>query len=214
MMTETPKYTVLEQDGLIELRQYPAYIKAEVEVSNGSMRQAVYQGFNVLAGYIFGSNVKSEKISMTTPVVAAPSKETAFADISTFTEQATVTEVERKNGQGGYTVAFIMPAEYKLDTLPKPKDETIRFVSLPPHRAAVIRTSGYFADGKFDSAKGKLSAWLLKENLETEGSFTAAGYNQPWVPGFMRRNEVMIRIKAEETQSQGEPSDQRLSADQ
>lgn len=213
-MTETPKYTVLEQDGLIELRQYPAYIKAEVEVSSGSMRQAVYQGFNVLAGYIFGSNVKSEKISMTSPVVAAPSKDNEFADISTFTEQATVTEAGRKNGQGNYTVAFIMPAEYKMETLPKPKNEMIRFVSLSPHRAAVIRTRGYFADRKFEAAKDKLSDWLLKENLEREGSFTAAGYNPPWVPGFMRRNEVMIRIKAEETQSQGEPSDQRLSADQ
>jgi hypothetical protein len=32
--------------------------------------------------------------------------------------------------------------------------------------------------------------------METEGDFIVAGYNPPWVPGFMARNEVLIKIKS------------------
>ena len=72
-MTETPSYSVIRKENEFELREYPAYIKAEVDVTETSFKRAIYKGFNVLAGYIFGDNIKTEKIAMTTPVQVSES---------------------------------------------------------------------------------------------------------------------------------------------
>jgi hypothetical protein len=36
---------------------------------------------------------------------------------------------------------------------------------------------------------------LEKEGIETSGDFIVAGYNPPWVPWFLARNEIMVEIK-------------------
>ena len=96
-------------------------------------------------------------------------------------------------GDGSYTVAFSMPAEYTLDTLPVPADDAIRFTRIPPHTMAVVRFSGFYQEARTRKAKDRLMAWLGKTKLETQGDFIVAGYNPPWVPGFLARNEVMIQ---------------------
>ncbi|MBW6474387.1 MAG: heme-binding protein [Anaerolineaceae bacterium] len=182
-MTETPDYSVIRKENDIELRLYPAYIKAEVTVNETSYRKAVFKGFNTLADYIFGNNIKTEKIAMTTPVQVSQSQKIAM------TKPVTV------SGDGNYTVAFIMPSEFTLDTLPKPKNSAVQFTSVPPLTMAAIRYSGYFQGAKISKAKQRLHLWLEKEGLESEGDYIVAGYNPPWVPGFLTRNEVMIMIK-------------------
>ena len=56
-MTETPKYSIIRKQNEIEIRQYPAYIQAEVVIDEKQYKSAIEKGFNVLAGYIFGNNV-------------------------------------------------------------------------------------------------------------------------------------------------------------
>jgi effector-binding domain-containing protein len=183
-MTETPNYSVIRKEKDIELRQYPAHIKAEVDITETTYKKALYKGFNVLAGYIFGNNIKAEKIAMTTPVQVSQSQKIAM------TKPVTIT------GDGNYTMAFIMPSEYTLETLPIPKEDGIRFTSIPQHTMAAIRFSGFFQEAKIKKSKQRLREWIEKEELETEGDVIVAGYNPPWVPGFLARNEVMIMIKA------------------
>ena len=60
---------------------------------------------------------------------------------------------------------------------------------------AAIRFSGYFQQNVINKNKQSLSQWLVDEGLETEGDFIVAGYNPPWVPGFLARNEVMVKVK-------------------
>jgi len=186
-MTETPIYSVIRKENDIELRHYPAYIKAEVSIVEKSYRKAVFKGFNILADYIFGNNIKTEKIAMTSPVQVAQSQKVAM------TKPVTV------SGDGNYIVAFIMPSEFTLQTLPIPKNDAVRFTSVPSQTMAVIRFSGYFQERGVNKAKQHLSKWLEKEGLEPEGDFIVAGYNPPWVPWFLTRNEVMIVIKTEES---------------
>ena len=64
---------------------------------------------------------------------------------------------------------------------------------LPKMPTAAIRFSGYFQQDVINKKKQSLSQWLEEEGLETEGDFIVAGYNPPWVPGFLARNEVMIK---------------------
>jgi hypothetical protein len=183
-MTETLTYSVIKKQKEIELRHYAGYIQAEVSIVEKDYKSAIEKGFNILAGYIFGNNISREKIEMTTPVQVSQSQKIAM------TTPVTVT------GDGRFTVAFIMPSEYTLESLPLPKDDNIRLNLIPAHPLAAIRFSGYFQQGNINKNKERLSQWLEVEGLETEGDFIVAGYNPPWVPGFIARNEILIKIKA------------------
>jgi len=182
-MTETPKYSIIKKQNEIELRQYPGYIQAEVSIDEKDYKSAVEKGFGFLAGYIFGNNISRQKIEMTTPVQVSQSQKIAM------TAPVTVTSSDR------FTVAFIMPSEYTLETLPLPKDNNIHFALIPAHTMAAIRFSGYFQQNAINKNKRSLSQWLEEEGLETEGDYIVAGYNPPWVPGFFARNEVLIKIQ-------------------
>jgi hypothetical protein len=184
-MTETPKYSVIKKQNEIEIRQYSGYIQAEVTIIEKNYKSAIEKGFTVLAGYIFGNNISRQKIEMTTPV-----------KVSSQSQKIAMTTPVIVTGNGQFTVAFIMPAEYTLETLPLPKDGNIHFTLVPAHQMAAIRFSGYFQQNTINKNKERLSLWLKEENLETEGDFVVAGYNPPWVPGFLARNEIMIKIKA------------------
>jgi hypothetical protein len=184
-MTETPKYAVIKKQNEIEIRQYPVTIQAEVAIDGDDYKSAIEKGFNVLAGYIFGNNFSKQKIEMTSPVQASQSKKIAM------TTPVTVT------GESSFTVAFIMPSAYTLETLPQPKDSRVHFNLVPARSLAAIRFSGYFKQDTIRKNKQRLSQWLEEQGIETEGDFIVAGYNPPWVPGFLARNEVLIQIKAE-----------------
>jgi hypothetical protein len=184
-MTKTPKYSVIKKQNEIEIRYYPAYIQAEVVVDEKQYQSAIEKGFDILAGYIFGKNVSKQKIEMTTPVQASRSEKIAM------TTPVTVT------GESSFTVAFIMPSAYTLETLPQPKDSRVHFRLIPARSLAAIRFSGFFQQDTIHKNKQHLSQWLQEQGLETEGDFIVAGYNPPWVPGFLARNEVLIPIKTE-----------------
>jgi hypothetical protein len=66
-MTESPAYTLEEKDDHFEIRRYPDYILAQVDVES-DYNSAVGIGFEILANYIFGGNKKRKSIPMTTPV--------------------------------------------------------------------------------------------------------------------------------------------------
>jgi len=182
-MTETPKYIVKRKQNGIEIRQYPAYIQAEVAIEAKQYQSAIQKGFNVLASYIFGNNISKQKIDMTSPVQVAQPEKIAM------TTPVTVT------GSSNFTVAFIMPSAYTLETLPQPKDNQVHFNQIPARSMAAIRFSGFFRQDTIEKNKQRLSQWLKEQGFETEGDYIVAGYNPPWVPAFLARNEVMIQIK-------------------
>ena len=188
-MTETIQYTIIKKAKKVELRRYPAHIKAEVKVAGSTYQKAIYQGFGILARYIFGENLDTEKIDMTSPVQVSNPKKIEM------TKPVTV------RGDGTFSVAFIMPAKNTLETLPKPKDHRISITKFDSEVLAALRFSGIFSESKVRKAKRRLQGWLAKEGLESVGDFIVARYNPPWVPWFLARNEVMIKIKDAPEQS-------------
>jgi len=192
-MTETPKYSVIKKENEFEIRQYPAYIQAEVTVDEQSYRNAIENGFGILAGYIFGNNISKQKIEMTTPVQASRSEKIAM------TTPVTVT------AGSNFAVAFIMPSAYTLETLPQPKDNQIYFRQIPARSMAAVRFAGYFQQDTIIKYKQRLAQWLEEHGIEAEGEFIVAGYNPPWVPGFLARNEVLVWIKAQSKEDQDAP---------
>lgn len=182
-MTETPKYSLVEKANGIEIRAYPGYIQAEVKIAAQALKTAIVAGFRILAGYIFGNNVSQRQIEMTAPVQVSQSQKIAM------------TTPVKISGENEFTVAFIMPAEYSLETLPIPTDERITIKAIPAHKMAVIRFRGYFNQRAIEKNKKRLLHWLKEQGVETDGEPIVAGYNPPWVPGFLSRNEVMIKLR-------------------
>jgi hypothetical protein len=137
----------------------------------------------MLAEYIFGGNVKAEEIAMTSPVQVTESENIAMTKPVTIS----VNDV--------YTVAFIMPSKYTMETLPAPRNPAIRLVPQEAKTVVAIRFSGFYQKNQVDKAEQRLRDWLEKEGLQTKGEFIAAGYNPPWVPGIFSRNEVMVQVR-------------------
>ncbi len=65
---DEPRYQVLNDEGLIQIRHYPSLIVAQTEV-NADYKNASSLAFQRLAGYIFGNNKKQQPIIMTAPVI-------------------------------------------------------------------------------------------------------------------------------------------------
>jgi hypothetical protein len=187
MAVEEPPYTVSLKDGDFEVREYPALVAAEVTV-DGDLDQASNRGFRLLAAYIFGGNTRSQSIAMTAPVVVAP---TAGEKIA-----MTAPVVATPSGSG-WVVQFIMPQNYNLETLPRPKDSRVQLKALPPQRVAVIRFSGLVYSGDFARRTAELQEFIAAHHLHAAGPALLARYNPPWTLWFLRRNEVMIPVQTE-----------------
>jgi DNA gyrase inhibitor GyrI len=167
---EIARYEVIEADGPIEIRDYPALTVAEVTRS-GNRDQAVRAGFGPLARYIFAKEREGEKIAMTAPVT-------------------------QKSKGGTWTIQFIMPSGYSLENLPKPASTDVQLREIPPARRAVIRFSGWWSDELFNAKDAALREWLKGKGLEVSGTPLFAYYNDPFTPGFLRRNEILYDLRS------------------
>ncbi len=184
---ENPPYELLESDGHIELRQYDNYIVAEVTLT-GSFEGVLSQGFRILADYIFGNNRRSEHIAMTVPVIEQPRP--ASEKIA-----MTAPVVTEDLGASTFKVAFMMPSKYTLETLPQALDERITFRIVPAHMAAATRFSGSMGAESAMKHRDELEHWVNTHGLSVISPFTYANYSPPWIPPFLRRNEVIVDVE-------------------
>ena len=191
--TKEPRYEVIHAAGAMEIREYAPMIVAEVEVA-GDMAVAGNRGFQPLAGYIFGDNRRvdgdaSATIAMTAPVIQERSQSIAMT--------APVMQGGDRNDR--WRVAFVMPEEWTLETLPAPTNPGVHLRAIQPRRMAVIRFSGGASESRFRQKASQLMAFLAERGMEPVGNPVYARYDPPRVPAPFRRNEVMIEIAAHHT---------------
>jgi hypothetical protein len=188
MAIEEPKFTLLEKDQAFELRDYAPKVIAEVEV-DGDMREASSKGFRLIADFIFGNNAvqsgKSEKISMTAPVSLEGRSEKISMTAPVGVQQASK----------GWKVYFVMPSQYTLETLPKPKNPLVTIKQISSQKFAVIRFSGLVDEEKMSKKVAELKQWADNKKLKVLGNPELARYNPPWTLPFLRRNEVMVEVE-------------------
>ena len=91
-------------------------------------------------------------------------------------------------------MSFVMPANYTLDNLPKPKDASIHLDTSPEEYVAAIRFGGYASDKDIKKYSAKLEKALNETGIPYEGNFRFLGYNAPFQL-FGRRNEVIVRVR-------------------
>ncbi|TVQ88564.1 MAG: heme-binding protein [Chromatiaceae bacterium] len=186
---ETPAYQVVEQDGAFEIRDYPPLVVAEV-ARGGSRRQGLRQGFGPLARYIFAKERGGGTIAMTAPVEQQARTESGAAPIA-----MTAPVLQTAAADEQWAVRFIMPARYRLEDLPAPAGDEVQLREFPPRRIAAVRFSGRTGDAQLATQEQALRQWLAARDLRPSGAPVYAYYNDPFTPGPLRRNEVLLELQ-------------------
>ena len=168
-MVETIKYEVIREIAKIEIRRYPKIVIAKVEDPAN--------GFNLLYQFITGENRQNAKVKMTTPVVSQEIQMTS----------PVLSEIG--------TMAFVMPAEYTLETTPNPIDERVKIAEIPARLVAALCFSGGWSEAHFEKETLELLKTLAETKIKTKGNVFTMLYNPPFIPGFLRRNEVAIEVE-------------------
>jgi hypothetical protein len=124
---------------------------------------------------VASQEVSSEKIAMTAPVSTSQTK------------------------AGHYSVSFTMPSSYSLSSLPKPNNSQVIVAARDPYQAVVIRFSGYTTEEKINKKTAELKAWADSINLAANGPVSVLRYDAPYKPGFLRHNEISLKVAFEPT---------------
>jgi hypothetical protein len=204
MAIEEPAFERLVEDGDFELRRYAPFVVAETFV-DGDLGTASNRGFRLVADYIFGNNRAvrpvadgSERIAMTAPVVVEPTRSEKISMTAPVV-------VQPQPGAGGaapasadrWRVAFVMPREYTLTTLPRPNNPAVTLREVPAQQVAVRRFSGLAGEQKVREMTDELLAWVAARGLQPDGTPQLARYNPPWTLPFLRRNEVTVTVRGD-----------------
>ena len=172
---ESAEYKVVESDGKFEVREYPDLMlvatttKLDAQGRDGS--------FMKLFRYISGANESDKKISMTTPVFMENDKE-----------------------ESAVQMGFLMPKDIAVGGVPAPTGEGVDVRNRVGGRFAVLRFSGQLTTKSAKESEAKLRTWMATKGLVADDSVESsgvetAGYDPPFTPGPLRRNEVLIRLK-------------------
>jgi hypothetical protein len=170
-MVEKPNYDVVKKLNDVEIRRYENLIVAKVEGSEDN--------FDILFRYISGGNKQKAKVSMTAPVISTSEKIGMTASV-----------LEDAN-----SLAFILPSSFTLGTTPEPLDGRIRIIEIPSRHLGVIRFSGRWSNSIFEGKTRQLLKELTNAGIGTIGQPFSMLYNPPFMPWFLRRNEVAVEVK-------------------
>lgn len=184
MATDEIAHKVLKEEGNIEIRAYEPSVVAEVEV-RAQRDEATGKAFRTLFNYISGNNVSSKKIAMTTPVAQEASQK---IDMTTPVSQ-------EKSGENTWMIAFYMPNEMSFETTPKPKDKRINIRAVPAKKMIAIRFSGRSTDSNVYQHEKELRDYIKKSDIKFKDKPLYAFYSAPFVPWFLKRNEVLFELK-------------------
>lgn len=183
MAIDEPPFRVIESAPPVEIREYAPYVVAETRVAGG-FRDVGNEGFRRLFAYISGENRGAAKIAMTAPVTQQAASE-KIAMTAPVTQQA--------DGDV-YRIAFVLPSQYTVESAPLPTNPDIRLVQVPARRVVAVRYSGLWSAENYKEALGQLTAFAQQRGLKLIGEPVYARYDPPFMPWFLRRNEILVEI--------------------
>lgn len=179
---DEPEYRVVDRLGDVEIRQYESFIVASTKPRLAG-NNGLGEGFRTLAGYIFGGNQPSEKMSMTAPVL----QQNHSGETLSMTAPVVTTSQNM-------TMAFVMPTGRTLDDLPKPLTSDVSLQEVSWGLMAVTRFSGRGKQARFEAIEKKLLKEIERSGETVRGPTLYAQYNSPYAFPPLRRNEVIVPI--------------------
>ncbi len=181
---EEPNYKVVLQEDKFEVREYSDVLVAQ-STSPGDYKQSSGNNFERLAGYIFGKNQSKEKMDMTTPVLQEQQSEKMDMTVPVYQQQS----------DSSWTMTFVLPSKYTLETVPQPLDENVTVTVLEQVKVATLQFSGSMNEKNILTHTQLLQAWVNKNGLQAVAKPYSAAYDPPWTLPILRRNEIHIPIQ-------------------
>jgi hypothetical protein len=175
---EQPSYVVVKTTEDYEIRMYAPYTVCSTEITSLSNEGETITldplvtstSFNKLASYIFGANNKTEKISMTVPVI-----------------------IDSKN------INFVLPKNIDASSAPLPNIDSITIKNVPSELIAVREFTGIATESETNQQRGKLEDFLISDGIVYDSeSFKVLQYNPPYTLPWVRRNEVSFVVTMSE----------------
>ena len=179
---EEPDYQVLQSELNIEIRLYKPMIIAEVNVE-GIRKDAIRDGFRLIAAYIFGNNTIQMDLTPKSQVGQKNGRKIPMT-----------APVQQQSTGKSWQISFVMPSKYTIDSLPEPKNDRVKLKKILSKKFIVIQFSGKISNENLAEHEKQLMNYIKAKDFKTYGSPKYAFYNPPWTLPFMRRNEVMLEI--------------------
>jgi hypothetical protein len=173
---EEPNFVVVEQAEEMELRDYRPYYIVSTPAGT-EFESAGNRGFRTLFKYISGANAENEEIAMTAPVI-------------------------QSRAVDGWSLAFVVPADYAPEAIPAPQGDGVQIEPVPGGLYAATRFSGGWSEARFMEHEAGLLAWIESAGLEVCGPARYARYDPPFKPPFLRRNEIIVPVARERCDEQ------------
>ncbi len=159
-------------DGEIEIKQYPAYRSATVQVT-GDLGSASSRGFSPLFRHISDNN-----ISMTAPVEAQYPAATLQAHAAT---------------QGETAVSFLYR---NLNIMPQAVEQDVRVDDIAPMTVVSFGVKGGYEYGIYTKGIEQLQGWLAAHPEYTViGSPRRFFYDGPFIPDALKRSDIQIPVQ-------------------
>ena len=186
---ESARYSVVSSDGNFEVRDYPDLVlvstpmRVDAQGSDGS--------FSRLFRYISGDNGQQQKVAMTTPVFMERGSQNSG-------DETTPNQTNGDGRQSGIQpgqMAFVVPEQVASGGAPQPGNANVELRERAGGKFAAIRFAGRMGDEALRQNEAELRQWMKQQDFAVAGPVEYAGYDPPWTPGFLRRNEILIRIK-------------------
>ena len=198
MAIEEPKYEVIVSDAQFEVRHYAPVLIAETIVE-GDMDAASSKGFRLIADFIFGNNLSSDtdkksKIAMTAPVTVEP-QSSKIAMTAPVTVEPQAAESNMKTAKT-WRINFVMPSQYTLANIPKPKNNAVSLREVPSKYFIVHKYSGFNTVSRVQTKTDETVEWAIKRSYKMLGTPQLSRYDPPWTLPMFRRNEIMLEIAA------------------
>ncbi|MFG6094923.1 ABC transporter substrate-binding protein [Leptolyngbyaceae cyanobacterium CCMR0082] len=158
--------------GEIEIKQYPAYRAATVQV-RGDLGKAASRGFSPLFRHISDND-----ISMTAPV------ETRYPTATLQT--GTISD-------GDAAVSFLYRS---LDVVPKEVAQNVRVEDILPMTVVSIGLRGGYGYGVYTRGVQQLQDWLTAHpEYEVVGPPRRFFYDGPFIPDGLKRSDIQIPVE-------------------
>jgi hypothetical protein len=186
---ETARYRVLASDGDFQIRDYADLVL--VSTTMQFKAQGNDGSFSRLFRYISGDNGQQQKVAMTTPVFMERGSDTMEDGTKPSQTSGDTNPTELQRGQ----MAFVVPEDVASTGAPSPANPNVILRERKGGRFAAVRFAGRMDDESLRQKESELRQWMKQQQLIANGPVEYAGYDPPWTPGFLRRNEILIRVE-------------------
>jgi hypothetical protein len=171
-----PDYSIVLQEGDFAIRDYAPVMVVETQVT-ASRRDAPGDAFRKLARYIGGKNNANLDIPMTAPVAQTPAAPSAV------------------NGAPKWRIQFFLPRDLTVANTPSAIEAGVEVRRLEAQTFASLSFRGSQTDKKVSDNMEKLKGFIARQGYGVSGPPIYAFYDPPFIPWFLRDNEILLPIE-------------------